>query len=104
VGWMKVIEAVSTRQNKWAELIWQQSRSNLSVSAFCREHGVSDQSSYNWRKRWHQASLCGSRLWMPLLQRIALPSTVGCVRYPGIKIHDARIRRLEVLSCITAAP
>ncbi len=48
---MKAIEAVSTRQNKWAELIRQQSRSNLSVSAFCREHGVSDQSFYNWRKR-----------------------------------------------------
>jgi hypothetical protein len=34
----------------------------------------------------------------PLLQRIALPSTVGAVRYPGIKIHDPRvIRLLEVL-------
>jgi len=34
----------------------------------------------------------------PLLQRIALPITVGSIRYPGIKIHDARITRLlEVL-------
>src|SRR5437764_2903195 len=34
----------------------------------------------------------------PLLQRIALPVTIGSVRYPGIKIHDARIiRLLEVL-------
>src|SRR5215813_10441467 len=34
----------------------------------------------------------------PLLQRIALPITVGAVRYPGIKIHDPRvIRLLEVL-------
>jgi hypothetical protein len=34
----------------------------------------------------------------PLLQRLALPITVGSVRYPGIKIHDARvIRLLEVL-------
>src|SRR5215831_15944555 len=34
----------------------------------------------------------------PLLQRLALPITVGAVRYPGIKIHDARvIRLLEVL-------
>jgi hypothetical protein len=34
----------------------------------------------------------------PLLQRIALPITVGVVRYPGIKIHDVRvIRLLEVL-------
>lgn len=34
----------------------------------------------------------------PLLQRIALPLTIGSVRYPGIKIHEARIiRLLEVL-------
>jgi hypothetical protein len=34
----------------------------------------------------------------PLLQRLALPITVGSVRYPGIKIHDTRIiRLLEVL-------
>jgi len=34
----------------------------------------------------------------PLLQRVALPITVGSVRYPGIKIHDPRvIRLLEVL-------
>ena len=34
----------------------------------------------------------------PLLQRLALPISVGAVRYPGIKIHDTRvIRLLEVL-------
>ncbi len=34
----------------------------------------------------------------PLLQRLALPITVGAVRYPGIKLHDPRvIRLLEVL-------
>jgi hypothetical protein len=34
----------------------------------------------------------------PLLQRIALPITIGAVRHPGIKIHDTRvIRLLEVL-------
>jgi len=34
----------------------------------------------------------------PLLQRIALPITVGSVRHPGIKIQDTRvIRLLEVL-------
>jgi hypothetical protein len=30
----------------------------------------------------------------PLLQRIGLPTTIGSVRYPGIKIHDTRIIRL----------
>jgi hypothetical protein len=34
----------------------------------------------------------------PLLQRLALPLTVGTVRFPGIKIHDTRlIRLMEVL-------
>src|SRR5881409_2757841 len=34
----------------------------------------------------------------PLLQRLALPVTIGSVRYPGIKIQDTRIiRLLEVL-------
>jgi hypothetical protein len=34
----------------------------------------------------------------PLLHRIALPVTVGSVRYPGIKIHETRlIRLMEVL-------
>src|SRR5437016_773005 len=34
----------------------------------------------------------------PLLQRLALPITIGAVRYPGIKIHNPRvIRLLEVL-------
>src|SRR5450755_1401824 len=48
---MRAIEAVSTRQRRWAELIRQQGQSGRSVTAFCREHGVSDQSFYNWRKR-----------------------------------------------------
>jgi len=34
----------------------------------------------------------------PLLQRLALPITVGAVRYPGIKIYEVRVLRLlEVL-------
>jgi hypothetical protein len=34
----------------------------------------------------------------PLLQRMALPITVGIAKYPGIKIHDTRmIRLMEVL-------
>jgi len=51
VGWMKAIEAGTTRQKRWAELIRLHGQSKLSVSAFCRERGVSDQSFYNWRKR-----------------------------------------------------
>jgi len=45
-----------------------------------------------------QAQCLNVHVDFPLLQRMALPLTVGTVRYPGIKIHDARIiRLLEVL-------
>jgi hypothetical protein len=45
-----------------------------------------------------QAQCLNVHVDFPLLQRIALPVTIGSVRYPGVKIHDARIiRLLEVL-------
>jgi hypothetical protein len=45
-----------------------------------------------------QAECLNVHVDFPLLQRLALPITIGSVRYPGIKIHDARIiRLLEVL-------
>jgi hypothetical protein len=45
-----------------------------------------------------QAQSLNVHLDFPLLQRLALPITVGSVRYPGIKIHDTRlIRLLELL-------
>jgi transposase-like protein len=43
--------APAALQKKWLELIRQQQQSKLSVSAFCRQHGCSDQSFYNWRRR-----------------------------------------------------
>jgi hypothetical protein len=48
---MRAIEAGSKKVKKWSELIRQQQQSGLSVTAFCREHGFSDQTFYNWRKR-----------------------------------------------------
>jgi transposase-like protein len=51
VRWMRAIEAGSARDKRWQELIRQHEQSKLSVTAFCREHGISDQSFYNWRKR-----------------------------------------------------
>ena len=45
-----------------------------------------------------QAQCLNVHVDFPLVQRVALPITVGSVRYPGIKIHDVRIiRLLEVL-------
>jgi hypothetical protein len=45
-----------------------------------------------------QAQCLNVHVDFPLLQRIALPITIGAVRFPGIRIHDPRvIRLLEVL-------
>ncbi len=45
-----------------------------------------------------QAQCLNVHVDFPLLQRLALPVIIGTVRYPGIRIHDARIiRLLEVL-------
>jgi hypothetical protein len=45
-----------------------------------------------------QAECLNVHVDFPLLQRLALPVTIGSVRYPGIKIHDTRIIRLmEIL-------
>jgi hypothetical protein len=45
-----------------------------------------------------QAQCLNVHVDFPLLQRMALPITIGSVRYPGFKIHDTRIIRLmEVL-------
>ena len=39
----------------------------------------------------YQAQWLNVHVDFPLLQRIALPITVGSVRYPGTKIHDVRV-------------
>jgi len=45
-----------------------------------------------------QAQCLNVHVEFPLLQRLALPITVGTAKYPGIKIHDTRmIRLMEVL-------
>ena len=41
-----------------------------------------------------QARCLNAQVDFPLLQRLALPITVGSAKYPGIKIHDTRIIRL----------
>src|SRR5450432_2499358 len=48
---MRAIEACTTSEKKWTELIGQQQQSGLSVSVFCRDRGFSDQAFYYWRKR-----------------------------------------------------
>ena len=51
MGLMRAIEAGTTSEKKWKELIREQQQSGLSVSAFCRDRGFSDQALYYWRRR-----------------------------------------------------
>ena len=45
-----------------------------------------------------QAQTLNVHVDFPLIQRLALPITIGTVRYPGVRIQDVRILRwLEVL-------
>ncbi len=45
-----------------------------------------------------QAQSLNAHVEFPLLQRLALPITIGTAKFPGIKIHDTRmIRLMEVL-------
>ena len=39
------------RHEFWRQLIAKQRRSGVSVRALCREHGASEHSFYQWRKR-----------------------------------------------------
>ena len=43
-----------TKGEYWGERIAEQERSGLSVQRFCREHGLTEQSFYLWRKRLRQ--------------------------------------------------
>ena len=45
-----------------------------------------------------QAQCLNVHVDFPLLQRLALPITVGTAKFPGINIHDTRmIRLMEIL-------
>ena len=41
----------STRSDYWRDLIQQQATSGQSVSAFCAQRGLTEQSLYYWKKR-----------------------------------------------------
>ena len=58
------------RRQRWRELITEQSSSDLSIAEFCRQHGVSQASFYQWRKRLETEPL-GGNVFVPV-------SVVGC--------------------------
>lgn len=44
---------------RWRKLVEDQEASGLSVSAFCRERGISQASLFSWRRRLSQNQLAG---------------------------------------------
>jgi hypothetical protein len=46
-----VVSKGNSRGEYWRDLIEQQARSGQSVSVFCSERGLTEQSLYYWRKR-----------------------------------------------------
>jgi hypothetical protein len=46
-----VLNKAGSRRKYWRDLIRQQARSGQSVSVFCSERGLTEQSLYAWRKR-----------------------------------------------------
>ena len=45
----------NSKAEQWAERIAAQQRSGISVTQFCKEHGLSGYSFYAWRKRLQEA-------------------------------------------------
>jgi transposase-like protein len=49
-----VLNKGNSRSEYWRDVIQQQARSGQSVSVFCSERGLTEQSLYYWRKRLHK--------------------------------------------------
>jgi hypothetical protein len=45
----------NSKAEQWAERIAEQQRSGISVTQFCKDHGLSGYSFYAWRKRLQEA-------------------------------------------------
>jgi transposase-like protein len=64
---------------QWAELIEAQTTSGRSIAAFCREHGLSANSFYRWRRRLEASASAGSqrRAFVRLRMSGADPAATG---------------------------
>ena len=48
--------SIEERRAKWIGLFADQQSSGLTVTAWCREHGIEKNTFYGWRKRLHGTS------------------------------------------------
>jgi hypothetical protein len=47
----RAVTGAANRSEYWRTLIAEQEQSGLAVARFCKDHGISEQSFYVWRKR-----------------------------------------------------
>jgi len=52
--------SIEERREKWIVLFAEQQSSGLTVTAWCREHGIEKNTFYRWRKRLNGMSSEGS--------------------------------------------
>jgi transposase-like protein len=84
-----------TRDENWRARISAQERSGISVKQFCREHDLTEQSFYYWRKR----------LQTPALMRFALVETEprsGTADHAALELLLATGERLRISSGVDA--
>lgn len=68
----------------WKQRISRQRRSRLSVAAFCRQEGCSQQSFYAWRRRLREVERAPLHsLFVPLELPVALPARGVRIELPS---------------------
>jgi|SRR3954470_16114582 hypothetical protein len=85
----------STRSDYWRDLIQQQAASGQSVSAFCAQRGLTEQSLYYWKKRLNKE--------VPV--SFALVTTNGSARTQGtaLELELSCGQRLRIACGVDAA-
>ena len=97
MGSMRESDALSRRQ-KWVDLIRQQEGSGVAVSAFCREHSVSEPSFYGWRKRLK----AGGPVRFALVEASA-PSAINSAAIELVLVSGDRLRIAALLIALGGA-
>jgi hypothetical protein len=77
--------------DKWPEIISEQNTTGLSVSAYCRQHGINEKTFYNWRKKLNNSL-------EPKLKRFIQVKAAENGSGKVLRIHTPGGYRLEVES------
>ncbi len=92
---MKTSEVAPARGEVWRDLILQQKKSGLPVQTFCRQHGVSWHSFYQWRKRLARSQ--------PVRFALVEPREAGQQDRAGLELWLSSGERLQIGSGVDAS-